>query len=88
MSDLGQYICPCGATLLSRQDCLESGDEILRHVGEAYLSGEDGYCIEEDDVVPFAWASRTRAEHEHQRRLAMQRPIGRDVPFTPMPEDF
>ena len=64
-------ICPCGATLLTRAECLASDDEILRHVGEAYLDDESGFCIEEDDVVPFAWAFRTEAER--QRQLAMRR---------------
>lgn len=62
-------ICPCGAKLLSRWDCLESGDEVLRHVGLMYLDDESGYCIEEDDVVPFAWAFKMEAQRLRQLRM-------------------
>jgi hypothetical protein len=65
-------ICPCGAVLISKQECLENDDEILRHVGEAYLDDEFGYCIEEDDVVPFAWAYETETDRHRQMRMQKQ----------------
>jgi hypothetical protein len=61
-------ICPCGATLLTRAECLASDDELLRHVGEAYLGDEDGFCVEEDDVVPLAWSFGTEAERQQRMR--------------------
>jgi hypothetical protein len=45
-------LCACGAQLLSREECLASDDEILRHVGETYLDDDTYFCAEEDDVVP------------------------------------
>jgi hypothetical protein len=48
--------------LLSQEECLASDDELLRHVGEAYLDEESLYCSEEDDVVPLAWAYKDEAE--------------------------
>jgi hypothetical protein len=41
---------------------LASDDELLRHVGEAYLDAESLYCPDEDDVVPLAWAYKDEAE--------------------------
>lgn len=64
MTHQSRRICPCGATLISRAECLTSDDEMLRHVGEAYLDDVSGFCAEEDDVVPFAWAFATEADRQ------------------------
>jgi hypothetical protein len=54
-------VCPCGAKLWSKAECLASDDEVLRYVGEAYLDDHSGYCLDEDDVVPYEWAFRAIA---------------------------
>lgn len=45
--------CPCGAHLYSKAELEQSDDEVLHHVAEAYLDDHSGFCIDEDEVVPY-----------------------------------
>lgn len=48
-------VCSCGARLWSRDELLALGDPLLQHVALDYIDEDSGFCIEEDEVVPYEW---------------------------------
>jgi hypothetical protein len=62
---VNEHHCPCGAKLWTRAELLAEDDELGRNIAEMYLTDADGYCAEEDDVVPLGYAAEIiRRRHE------------------------
>lgn len=54
---MSEHHCPCGARLWTRDELLATGDGMDRHVAQVYLTEADGFCADEDDVVPLGYAA-------------------------------
>lgn len=64
---MSTHQCPCGSRLWTRAELLATGDDMDRYTAEAYVSEADGFCFEEDEVVPLGYAAeiiRRRASPE------------------------
>jgi hypothetical protein len=71
------HTCPCGAPLVTRAELLDSDDEMDRHLAYAYVGDDDGFCFEEDEVVPLGYA----AEILRRRRENSTEPTTVDLDF-------
>lgn len=68
--------CPCGARLWTKADLEAEGGEMDMYLA-SHMRDDDGYCDEEDDMVPLGYA----AEIWRRREAGNPDPVDLNYPL-------